>query len=74
VIEPQAEPSLSWDGAGPVHLALPLEWVTTVWGHDLNVVAGRFCLGVAERNDTRTTLMSVGPDLGPPRPLTIEIR
>lgn len=73
VIEPDTEPGLSWDGTGSLHLALPLEWVMTVWGADLTVVAGRFCLGVAERDGARTTLMSVGTDLGPPRPLTIEI-
>ena len=73
VIEPDTEPGLSWDGSGSVRLALPLEWVMTVWGSDLTVVAGRFCLGVAERDGARTTLISVGTDLGPARPLTIEI-
>jgi hypothetical protein len=73
VTEPDTEPGLSWDGRGPVNLSLPLEWVMTVWGSDLTVVAGRFCLGVVERDGPRTTLMSVGTDLGPPRPLTIEI-
>ena len=73
VTEPDAEPSLRWEAGDPVRLALPLEWVMTVWGPDLAVVAGRFCLGVAETKGPRTTLMSVGSDLGPPRPLTIEI-
>jgi hypothetical protein len=67
------EPSLSWEAGGPVHLALPLGWVLTVWSRDLTVVAGRFCLGVTESSGSRTTLMSVGSDLGPPRPLTVEI-
>jgi len=73
VAEPEAEPGLSWDGRGPVHLVLPLEWVMSVWGADLTVVAGRFCLGVAQWDGTRTKLTSVGSDLGSPRPLTIEI-
>jgi hypothetical protein len=73
VTEPDTEPGLRWDGSGPVHLALPFEWVMTVWGSDLTVVAGRFCLGVVERDGPRTTLISVGTDLGPPRRLTIEI-
>jgi len=72
-IEPEAKPCLSWDGSGPVHVALPLQWVMTVWGQDLTVVAGRFCLGVTEWSGTRITLMSVGSDLGSPRPLMIEI-
>jgi hypothetical protein len=72
VAEPGAEASLHWDGNGrPVHLTLPLDWVMAVWDRDLSVVAGRFCLGVAESNGSRTTL--VGSDVGPPRPLTIEI-
>jgi hypothetical protein len=73
VVEPDEEPTLDWDVGSPVHLALPLEWVMTVWGCDLTVVAGRFCLGVAESKGTRTTLMSVGSDLGVPRPLSIEL-
>jgi hypothetical protein len=73
VIGPDAEPGLSWDGSGPVHLALPLEWVMTVWGADLSMVAGRFSLGLAERDGARSTLISVGTDLGPPRPLILEI-
>jgi hypothetical protein len=73
VSEPDADPSLSWDASGSVHLALPLGWVLSVWGRDMTVVAGRFCLGVAETNGSGTTLISVGSDLGSPRPLTIEI-
>jgi hypothetical protein len=73
VIGPDKDPGLSWDGSGSVHLALPLEWVMTVWGADLSVVAGRFSLGLAERDGARTTLISVGTDLGPPRPLILEI-
>jgi hypothetical protein len=73
VTAPDREPSLSWEADAPVHLALPLGWVLTVWSRDLTVVAGRFCLGVTESSGSRTTLMSVGSDLGPPRPLTVEI-
>ena len=73
VVEPDEEPTLDWDVGGPVRLALPLEWVMTVWGCDLTVVAGRFCLGVAASKGTGTTLMSVGSDLGAPRPLSIEL-
>ena len=73
VTAPDGEPGLRWEAGGPLHLALPLGWVLTVWSRDLTVVAGRFCLGVAESNGSRTTLMSVGSDLGPPRPLTVEI-
>jgi hypothetical protein len=39
VAEPEAEPNFLWDGSGPVRLTLPLDWVMTVWGRDLSVVA-----------------------------------
>jgi hypothetical protein len=57
VTAPDGEPSLSWEAGGPLHLALPLGWVLTIWSRDLTVVAGRFCLGVAEWNGSRTTLI-----------------
>lgn len=69
-----AHPSLAWDGSGPVHVALPPEWVTTVWGRDLTVIAGRFTLGVLDSTATRTTLLTIGSDLGSPRRLVFELR
>ncbi len=71
--EPGEEPSLEWDGAGPVEAALPPEWVITVWGRDLTVIAGRFSLGVVESAASRTTLLTIGSDLGPPRQLVVEV-
>jgi hypothetical protein len=73
VTEPHEEPGLEWDASGPVRLALPLEWVVTVWGRDVTVVAGRFALGVAESTPSGTTLVTVGPDLGPPRHLAVDL-
>ncbi len=73
VMGPDADPRLSWEASSSVHVALPLEWVLSVWGRDMSVVAGRFCLGVVESNGARTTLLSVTSDLGTPRPLTVEI-
>ncbi len=73
VAEPDADPELRWDAGGSVRLALPLGWVLSVWGRDMTVVAGRFCLGVVESDGFRTTLISVSPNLEAPRPLTVEI-
>jgi hypothetical protein len=67
------EPRLAWDGSSPVQVALPPEWVMTVWGRDLTVIAGRFSLGVLESTATRTTLMTIGSDLGNPRQLLVEV-
>lgn len=66
-------PSLAWDGTGPVRVALPSEWVITVWGRDLTVMAGRFALGVLDSTATRTTLLTIGSDLGNPRRLVVEL-
>jgi hypothetical protein len=66
-------PSLEGDASGSVRVKLPLAWVTTVWGRDLTVAAGRFCISLLESDGRRATLMSVGSSLGPPKPLLIEI-
>jgi hypothetical protein len=60
--------------AGPMRLALPLDWVVEVWGRDLTIVAGRFSLGVIESTASRTTLLSVGPDFGAPKELVVAVR
>ena len=73
VVEDGADAGIDGDARGPIRLRLPLSWVITVWGRDLTVVAGRFCLAVVESNARRTKLMSVGSDLAPPRPLVVEI-
>ncbi len=70
---PDEEPSIEWDGRGPVQLALPPEWVTAVWGRDLTVIAGRFSMGVVDSTASRTTLMTIGSDLGTPRQLVVEV-
>lgn len=70
---PDEEPSLEWDGGGPVRVALPPEWVTTVWGRDLTVIAGRFSLAVVDSTASRTTLVTIGSDLGTPRQLVVEV-
>ena len=70
---PDEEPSIEWDGGGPVQVALPPEWVTTVWGRDLTVIAGRFSLAVVDSTASRTTLVTIGSDLGTPRQLVVEV-
>ena len=64
VAEPSQASGFDWDGAGPVHPTLPLDWVVRVWGRDLTVVAGRFSLGIIDSTPHRTTLATVGSDVG----------
>jgi len=73
VTGPDEAPRLEWGSSGPVQLALPPEWVMSVWGRDLTVIAGRFSLGVLESTPTRTALMTIGSELGPPRQLVVEV-
>jgi hypothetical protein len=65
--------TLRWGGAGPVELALPPNWVVDVWGRDLMVMGGRFTVALLESAESRTVLLTVGSDLGPPRPLVVEL-
>jgi hypothetical protein len=69
----EEEPSLEWDGGGSVQVALPPEWVTAVWARDLTVIAGRFSLAVVSSTVSRTTLVTIGSDLGTPRQLVVEM-
>ena len=68
----EEEISSAGDG-NAMRLALPLEWVSEVWGRDLAVIGGRFALALIEAAEGRTTLRTVGSDLGPARSLTIEL-
>ena len=63
----------SAEDGNAIRLALPLEWVSEVWGRDLVVIGGRFVLALIEAAGDRTTLWTVGSDLGPARSLTIEL-
>jgi hypothetical protein len=74
VIEAGQEPTFEREATGALRVALPLEWVVWVWGRDLAIVAGRFCLGVIESTVLRTTLTSIGPDFETPKQLVVELR
>jgi hypothetical protein len=74
VAHPTEEPIVELGTSVPLRVRLPLDWVVSVWSRDLTVVAGRFCLGVIESTETRTTLLSVGSDFAAPRRLTVELQ
>jgi hypothetical protein len=72
LIDARQPPSLTESG-GVLRAELPFGWLPQVWCRGLAVVFGRFCLA-AETDDGRAwTLTSVGPDLGAPAPLRVEL-
>jgi hypothetical protein len=67
-------PTLSAADGGGLRAELPFAWLGTVWMRGLATVMGRFCLAAVSSPDGRTwTLTTVGPDLGPTRPITIAL-
>jgi hypothetical protein len=74
VADPADEPTIELGISDPLRVVLPLDWVVSVWSRDLTIVAGRFCLGVIESTETRTTLLSVGSDFEAPRRLIVELQ
>jgi hypothetical protein len=73
VVEPGAE-ALSFDEEHhTMQVALPLQWVSEVWGRDLALLGGFFALALVEVQESRTTLVTIGSDLGPARLLTVEL-
>lgn len=64
-------PRLARDGDGMV-AELPFGWLADVWARGLTTCWGRFCLAAAPRPAGDGWLLStVGPDLDPPRPVTL---
>jgi hypothetical protein len=73
LVEPGGE-ALSFDEEHhTMRVALPLQWVSEVWGRDLALLGGFFALALVEAQESRTTLATIGSDLGPARLLTIEL-
>ena len=61
LLAPEATPSLTRERA-----ALPFAWVSTVWARGLTTILGRFCLSAETTDGREWTLVTVGPDFGPP--------
>ena len=58
---------------GVVRVQLPFAWLVDVWAKGIATIWGRFCLA-ATRTDAQTwRLLTVGPDLGPPAPITLQL-
>jgi hypothetical protein len=72
VIEPDQPCAIEQLPDHQLRVALPLRWVADVWARDVALVAGRFSLSIIDASAQEVLLETIGPDLGPPRPLRIE--
>jgi len=71
MIPEEQPPRLTRDAAG-MAAELPFSWLAEVWARGLSTCWGRFCLTAAPaRAGDGWVLSTVGPDLDPPRPVTI---
>lgn len=60
-------------GDSAVIAELPFGWLPEVWCRGLATIGGRFCLS-ADTDDSRTwRLLTVGPDLGTPAVVTLQL-
>jgi hypothetical protein len=58
---------------GVLQAQLPFAWLVDVWAKGIATIWGRFCLA-ATRQDAQTwRLLAVGPDLGAPVPITLQL-
>lgn len=69
MIPESARPALARDGDG-IAAELPFGWISDVWARGLGTCWDRFALAAAPAGDG-WALSAVGPDLGPPAPITI---
>jgi hypothetical protein len=58
---------------GYVRAELPFGWLTDVWAPGLATIWGRFCLAATSDDGRRWRLTTVGPDLGSPSVVTLQL-
>ncbi len=73
VVEPGDEAISLGEDDKTIRLALPLQWVSEVWGRDLAIVGDRFALALVEATGNGTILETVASDLEIPRSLTVKL-
>jgi hypothetical protein len=72
MIGEKGEPKLMAEDGG-VRVELPFGWLVDVWAQGLATIWGRFCLAVGTDDGRTWRLTTVGPDLGPPTVVTVEL-
>jgi hypothetical protein len=71
LINANDDPSLA-SRDGSVRARLPFSWLVDVWGRGLGTISGRFCIAV-EADAAKLRLLTIGPDFGATRAITIEV-
>jgi hypothetical protein len=66
-------PSLTTGDGNRLHARLPFGWIVDVWGRELEVVWGRFCLRATSEDGVDWELLTVGPDLGEPAVIRVAL-
>jgi hypothetical protein len=72
LIDAREAPTLTEIG-GVIRAELPFAWLGDVWSRGLATVMGRLCLAASTADGRTWALTTVGPDLGSPAPVTIEL-
>lgn len=52
---------------------LPFGWLAEVWAKGIATIWGRFCIAASTSDGQTWTLLTVGPDFGPPAPITVQL-
>lgn len=72
-ISDAGSPTLTCDSDDRVRARLPFGWIVDVWGRELEVIWGRFCLNASSEDGLRWELLTVGPELGEPAVMRVEL-
>lgn len=73
LIEDGRPPHLGWAENGALEAELPFAWMPEVWSRGLAVFMGRFCLSASTEDGRTWTLSTVGPDLGSPATVRLDL-
>jgi hypothetical protein len=72
MISPSESPSMSRDG-NLVRARLPFHWLSNIWAKELPVVLSRFSVSALSSQPDQLQLLTISPDFGELRPITIRL-
>jgi hypothetical protein len=70
---PEGAEPVARERDGAAQLELPFGWIGEVWARGLAIVWGRFCVSARSDDGLRWALATVGPDLGAPATITLQL-